>query len=48
MSECPICGDTGWQECDAPYCTDEGHGGYCSCPVGDERRRDDEEEEIQR
>jgi hypothetical protein len=45
MSECERCGGTGWEYCSAStYCTDDSHGGYCSCPAGIERRQEEEEE----
>lgn len=46
MSECPRCLGTGWEDCSSdPYCTEDGHGGYCSCLAGVERRQDDEAED---
>ena len=39
--ECELCGDTGWLECEILWCTDDSHGGYCSCATGRERQAEE-------
>lgn len=44
LVECPLCLDTGWQDCSADWCSEpENHGGYCTCEAGQQRRLDDEQ-----
>lgn len=31
VDDCNYCQGTGWVDCDAPWCTDEGHGAPCWC-----------------
>lgn len=35
--DCKRCEDSGWVDCDTPWCTDDSHGGICSCPAGKAR-----------
>lgn len=31
--DCKRCEDSGWVDCDTPWCTDDSHGGICDVPV---------------